>query len=222
MTRLSRVSPLAAPASARMRIVAGGAMAASFDDESDPARLALVDLSPLPRFGVKGADAESILRASGFEAPAFGRAALQPGGETAAGLGGGEFLILCAPDGGLAAQKTVAAAVAARAKKSQQAEAMTLPRRDSHGWFALCGEERFAAAARLCAIDLRAGEVFLTRFAAVDAIVIADTRAPVLHLLFAASLAEFMRAAIVDSADVGMAGFDSFRALFARGGATAR
>ena len=221
MTRLSRVSPLAAPASARMRIVAGGAMAASFDNEADPKRLALVDLSPLPRFGLKGADAESILRASGFDAPAFGRAALQPGGETAAGLGGGEFLILCAPDGGLAAQKTVAAAVAARAKKSQ-VEAMTLPRRDSHGWFALCGEERFAAAARLCAIDLRAGEVFLTRFAAVDAIVIADARAPVLHLLFAASLAEFMRAAIVDSADVGMAGFDSFRALFARGGATAR
>ena len=66
-------------------------MAASFDDEADPKRLALVDLSPLPRFGVKGADAESILRASGFDAPAFGRAALQPGGETAAGLGGGEF-----------------------------------------------------------------------------------------------------------------------------------
>ena len=197
-------------------------MAASFDDEADPARLALVDLSPLPRFGIKGADAESILRASGFEAPAFGRAALQPGGETAAGLGGGEFLILCAPDGGLAAQKAVAAAVAARAKKSRQVEAVTLPRRDSHGWFALCGEERFAAAARLCAIDLRAGEVFLTRFAAVDAIVVADSRAPVLHLLFAASLAEFMRAAIVDSADVGLAGFDSFRALFARGGATAR
>ena len=134
-------------------------MAASFDDEADPTRLALVDLSPLPRFGLKGADAESILRASGFDAPAFGRAALQPGGETAAGLGGGEFLILCAPDGGLAAQKTVAAAVAARAKKSQP-EAMTLPRRDSHGWFALCGDDRFAAAARLCAIDLRAGEVF--------------------------------------------------------------
>ena len=113
-----------------------------------PRRLALVDLSPLPRYGFRGRGTMAWLAAQGLTPPAANnRARIQDGGALHARLADTEVLILpdpAAPEGraiGLAAPPP-------------DAGCYPVPRRDSHAWFLLTGRLAVPCLQKLIAVDL--------------------------------------------------------------------
>ncbi|SLN57318.1 hypothetical protein [Oceanibacterium hippocampi] len=115
-------------------------------------RLALVDLSALPRGGYKGPAAIGWLAGLGaLIGPEHNRAYPQADGSLIAKLAPTEAFILGPADGPadlLAAWEGAWNAEAADG-------AWPMPRRDSHCWFFLAGEAAPAMFAKLCAVDLR-------------------------------------------------------------------
>jgi sarcosine oxidase subunit gamma len=115
-------------------------------------KLGLCDLSTLPRWGVTGKGATAWLEDAGLEVPgSVNRAVRQAGADVLARLSDSEYLLLASgllagaagsrgiPDPGDAAADSV----------------YGLPRRDSHGWFAVSGSWAQALLATVCGVDLR-------------------------------------------------------------------
>jgi sarcosine oxidase, subunit gamma len=137
------------------------------------AALKLVDLSVVPRWGLKGRDVSSWLARNGVTMPATdNRAELQGDGALVARLSPGEVLILS----DLGSRPAVADAIE-RLPAAGEGACYPVPRRDSHGWFAVMGGICPAFFAKLCGVDLAAdrfanGRVAQTSVARLSAIVI--------------------------------------------------
>jgi sarcosine oxidase subunit gamma len=136
-------------------------------------RLELVDLSVVPRWGLKGRDASSWLDSRGATMPgADNRAEPQRDGSLIARLSPAEFLILSPVAG-----KCGLADAIEHLPAAGEGACYPAPRRDSHCWFVLIGKECPAMLAKLCAVDLAAhrfpmGQVAQTSVALVTAIII--------------------------------------------------
>ncbi len=172
--------------------LSGAAIAARFDDagaeRAAAKRLALADVSPLPRMGLKGKDAFAWLQAegAGFE-PVPNRAFAQDDGGLLALLSPNEALALAGFDGA----SSLVAKMAALPSVTPGRLAYPLPRGDSHYAFALAGALWPEALATLCGVDLRptafaGGAIAQTSLARSNAILIrhpGNNDAPLFSLL---------------------------------------
>ncbi len=115
---------------------------------------ALVDLSPLPRAGFKGADTATWLSRQGLDPlPPPNTARIHPEGGLIARLAPGEVLLLPAPLATIA--PWIDALDQARAGDGAAGLCYPVPRADSHGWLALTGPRAPDTLATLCGVDLR-------------------------------------------------------------------
>lgn len=203
--RRSFVYPRLVAAGARFVGVGDAAAAAAFPDRPEPA-LGLVDLSPLPRTGLKGPRALSWLQEQGWPVPANNNAADQAAdGSLVCRLGDRELLVLTAP----------AQATRDQGRRILDLESAvpgdgvwTVPRADSHAWFALRGSAAAECLQKLCGVDLRerqfpAGAIAQTSVARLNAVVCrvpaSDTTA--FHILADSASALWFWDALLDAAE---------------------
>ena len=216
-------------AGAKFGPVNGAAAALDFGDSAGEAaaarRLALADLSPLPRSGFKGAGTPEWLAAQGVEVPSdSNRAARQKDTTLAARLAPGEVLMLgdvSRDAGGLPTE--LDAAWAAEPLPPESPRGYPVPRQDSHAWFLVSGGEAAAMFAKLCGVDLRPAKfldlaIAQTPVARINAIVIRDDRSGHLayHLLCDGASAAYLWDCLLDAMaefDGRPVGLDTIRAL---------
>jgi sarcosine oxidase subunit gamma len=179
---------------------------ASLAERTRPAgsesRLELVDLSVVPRWGLKGRDASSWLNSRGATMPgADNRAEPQRDGSLIARLSPAEFLILSPVAGNCGLADAIVHLPAAG-----EGACYPVPRRDSHCWFVSIGEKSPAMLAKLCAVDLAAhrfpmGQVAQTSVARVTAIIIRHDveRALAFHVLADSASAEYLWDCFIDA-----------------------
>ncbi|WIX33948.1 hypothetical protein QO259_04580 [Salinicola sp. JS01] len=195
---------------------------ARFADTSDEAhRLAhcgLIDLSALPRFGLRGPQAAAALTERGYRLPeAPNRCLVQGDGTRLARLSATEYLLLGSlADAGRHVSET------AQVWTTPAPGCYPLPRQDSHAWLALTGADGAAVMAKLCGVDLdaevfRQGHIAQTSVARTDAIVIRDALGdtPCLHLLVDSASAAYLWPALLDAMqefDGGPLGLDALLA----------
>lgn len=126
------------------------------DEAATAKRMGLADLSPLPRFGFKGAGTCKWLKSKGIKIPDVpNQAAPQKEGGLALRLADEELFLLGGLQEGAGDPAELEAAWAkARAKE----RGFPLPRQETHAWFLLTGESADAMLAKLCGVDLRAAK----------------------------------------------------------------
>jgi sarcosine oxidase subunit gamma len=197
---------------ARFVALGDGAVAADFggalEAEVEKARaLALVDLSPLPRSGVKGAGTIDWLAAQGLQIGAdSNRAYPQAGGALAARLAPNEIFLLDGVAGTGELTSRLRAAWAWGSETPRSPIGYPMPRADSHAWFSVTGAQAPAMFAKICGIDLRThkfaeGLIAQTSVAKMSAIVIRVPAAPVpvFHLLADSASAEYLWGCVLDA-----------------------
>ncbi len=188
-------------AGARFVGVGDAAAAAAFPD-----RPGLVDLSPLPRTGIKGPRALAWLQQRGWPVPACNNAAEQADdGTLVCRLSDRELLILPAPSQATRDQGRCIADLEAAVPGEG---VWTVPRADSHAWFALRGPDAAPCLQKLCGVDLReahfpAGSIAQTSVARLNAVV---CRAPAsqttaFHILADSASALWFWDALLDAAE---------------------
>ncbi|MFQ5660117.1 MAG: sarcosine oxidase [Gammaproteobacteria bacterium] len=144
------------------------------DEAGQAVRLALADLSTLPRTGFKGAGAPGWLEEQGAQVPESpNQSVRQKDGGVIARLSMEEFLIL----NSLIPDSTLAIRLQDRRRFESAKEVYVLPRRDSHCWLALTGTYAGTTLAKICAVDLRLHkfaelEVAQTLIARVNALIL--------------------------------------------------
>lgn len=167
-------------------------------------RLGFADLSPLPRWGVKGPAAPDWLAAQGLDLPSAANRASRTDAAVIARLSAQEHLLLWPGPGGEEAQARLETAAHAAAGQPLY----PLPRRDSHAWLYVVGAAAPACFARLCGVDFRPEAfpdlaVAQTRMARIAVVVIRDDRGagtPAWHLLWDSASAAFLWQALQDAA----------------------
>jgi sarcosine oxidase subunit gamma len=195
-------------AGATMQEVAGGAVAAAFQDsvereEGQARTLGLADLSLVPRTGFKGRGALAWLHEQGL---AFedepNRAFAQPEGALVAVLAGTEALILGDLGGTGDRVRRLDHAWSTDAANG----CYHVPRGDTHAWFAVCGRHAAAMFAKLCAVDLRPekfpnSEIAQTSVARNNCVVIRQDLGalPFFHLLGDSASAEYQWDCLLDA-----------------------
>ena len=147
-TRRSFVYRRLVEAGAAFVEVDGSAVADAFPGQGGlPGRLALIDLSPLPRYGYKGRGVMTWLAARGVAAPETNnRAHIADNGTLVARLADTEALLLPGPATPGAVPET---------DPGPDARCYSVPRRDSHAWFMLTGRLARPCLEKLCGVDLR-------------------------------------------------------------------
>jgi sarcosine oxidase subunit gamma len=179
-------------------------------------RLAIIDLSPLPRLGFKGRGTIPAMQARGLiveKTP--NRAFRQPDGSLCMVLAPGEVFLLGALDGKAGRLATLEH----EWRIEDEERTYPMPRRDSHAWFAMTGEQVPELLAKLCAVDMRLHKfadlsIAQTSLARLGAIVLrADLGGqPVFHILSDSSAAAYMLTCLIDAAEEfggGLAGFEA-------------
>ncbi len=201
---------------ATFETLGNAAVARDFGDPAGEAetarRLGLADLSPLPRFGVKGAGTADWLAAQGVDVPAESNQAVgQASGVLAARLAPAELLLLGDLSGDAAPLDALAAAWRSEPQPPQRPRGYLVPRQHSHFWFVLSGDCTAGMFAKLCGVDLRPGKfangrIAQTSIARMNAVVIRDDQGGVLayHLLGDSASAEYLWDCLNDA----MAEFD--------------
>ncbi len=194
-------------AGANFEAIAGAAVVANYGkagDEAEQARhLALVDLSTLAKAGFKGAGAPGWLEEQGAQLPGSpNQAERQEDGSLIARLSTNELLILSDPISNSALPSILQDSWSLDSTKS----VYSLPRGDSHCWFALTGEHSPAMLAKVCGVDLRPGtfalhEVAQTSLARVNAIILRHDLATALcfFVLSDVSSAEYLWDVLLDA-----------------------
>lgn len=221
-TRRSFVYRQLAEAGAVFDAVADGAPAMHYGDpaaEVETARrLAIADLSVLPRCGFKGAGAARWLAAQGVSLPEVNGAAVQPDGTLAARLGPEEVLLLGKLDGspGLVGRLDEAWEEAS----TVEPRGYPVPRRETHAWFVVTGAHAADMFAKLCAVDLRPQSftnhrIAQTSVARANAIVIRADLAGTLayHLLVDSATADYYWPVLLDAMSEFAGGLVGYRAL---------
>lgn len=189
---------------ARWRALRDAAIADEVDEAADARRLAIADLSPLPRVGFKGRGTLDAMRRRGVvleDVP--NRAFRQTDGGLCLVLAPGEVILLS----NLAGDGVAAGDGLAGWKPEGKEDTYPLPRRDSHAWLAVTGSAAPAMFAKLCAVDLGVEKfpdlaIAQTPVAGVSAIIArADLgRTPVYQLLADGAAALYLCSCLRDAA----------------------
>jgi len=174
------------------------------DEVKQAARLALVDLSTLPRVGFKGSGAPGWLAEQGAELPGSpNQAVRQRDNSLIARLSDDEFLILS----DLNSDSTLPVILQERWSLDSTTKVYSVPRGHSHCWFALTGDHATATLAKICAVDLRSHkfaerEIAQTSLARVNAIILRNDlmTTPCFFILSEVSSAEYLWDALLDAA----------------------
>lgn len=115
-------------------------------EHSELSHLALLDLSPLPRFGLKGVSMQAWLDDRGFTVgEVSNRAYPQNDGSLVARLSPAELLFLCDPEHPLMS--------ADHDYLRPGRDCYMIRRQDSHFWFAITGEKAPSMLAKLCGVN---------------------------------------------------------------------
>lgn len=209
-TRRSFVYPELVAAGAEF-VERGDCVVAGRIPGDDELPLALIDLSPLMRTGVKGPKAREYVTGQDWPVPeANNTAARHASGALVLRLGDNELLILADP-------RTDDAAVRELETAMPGAGAWHAPRRDSHCWFLLRGEPTVDCLAKLCGVDLRRaafppGSIAQTSVARLNAIVCRDPGdTTAFHLLADSATATWFLDVLLDAMGEfggGMAGLE--------------
>ena len=144
-------------AGARFTDVGGTAVAMDFHDEISELkvakRLAIADLSPLPRVGFKGPDTMTWLTNNGvlIDGSKPNWSWRQNDGALAITRSPNEALILTA----LSTKSDLCAQLESKSYKSMETRTYILPRYHGLFWFVLTGSDASACIAKMCGVDLR-------------------------------------------------------------------
>jgi sarcosine oxidase, subunit gamma len=166
-------------------------------------KLGLVDLSIIPRWGLKGRDTFAYLKKHGAITPSNdNKAALQRDRSLIVRLSPGEALILPSlPDG----RSSIAEAIETLPPEGRGA-CYPVPRRDSHCWFIVSGNDAPRMFAKLCGVDLAAdqfadGSIAQTSVARLSAIVIRHDIAETVSfsILAESASAEYLWDCLIDA-----------------------
>lgn len=187
--------------------VNGAAVAADFgapDAEATAVRrMAIADLSPLPRVGVKGRGALEWARNQGVAVPdSNNMARCQQDGALAARLADTEVLVL----DGLGGTGALPQHLGSQSSTKAATSAYPVNRQSANFWFAVTGKHSAEMFTKLCAVDLRParfpqGAVAQTQVARTSGIVIrADlVEVPAYHLLGDSASAEYLWSCLDDA-----------------------
>lgn len=169
-------------------------------------RMGLVDLSPLPRIGFKGAGTADWLAAQGVAVPReSNRAERQADGGLAPRLAPGEVWVLSGlndedrPDALLAAWN-------AEPLPPETPRGFPLPRGETHAWFRITGSESAAMFAKVGGVDLRPakfpdGGIAQTSVARLNCVIVRDDLGDTLafHLLCDSASAMYLWGCLLDA-----------------------
>lgn len=175
-------------------------------------RLALADLSPLPRTGFKGAGTIEWLTGQGLAiGPESNMSYRQADGSLAARLAPSEIFLIDGLEGEGQLVDRLNKAWSWGAERPRRPIGYPMPRSESHCWFRVTGAQAPAMFAKMCGVDLRPhkfrhGQIAQTSVAKISAIVIRDDAGglPAYHVLTDSASAEYMWRCVVDA----MAEFD--------------
>lgn len=199
---------------ARFYALADAAVAADYGgtpeaELAQARRLGLVDLSPLPRTGFKGAQALAWLRQQGLTIGDENNRAWvqgQPRDAVVARLADTEALILGHLMGNPRAETGLCAHLENLYLEEKPARCYHVPRRDNSAWFAVTGEHAGSMFAKLCGVDLRhhkfaTGSVAQTSLARMNVIVIRSDlgETPVFYLVFDSASANYLWVCLKDA-----------------------
>ncbi len=206
--RRSFALPRLEAAGARFEDLGQSAVAVSYRNATDEAatarRLGLVDLSPLPRVGFKGAGTCKWVKTRGVAIPEEpNRAAVQKDGGLVLRLAREELLLLGSLGGGGEDPTELEARwKAARTKE----RGFPLPRQETHAWFLITGSKTDAMLAKLCGVDLRPAKfpelaIAQTSMARMSAVICRQDLGglPAYHLLFDSASACYLWDCLMDA-----------------------
>lgn len=189
-------------------------------EEQSLSSLALCDLSALSRWGCKGAGAPAWIESLDLDLPHQpNKAVLQSDAGLLARLSKEEFLLLDSIASTSEWPKLIEGICVGQVPE----RVYSLPRADSHCWFALSGEHSSDTLAKVCGVDLRLVKfancgVAQTSVARVNAIIIrADqNNTPCFYILSDLSSAEFLWTCLIDAMqefDGRAVGFTAFKSI---------
>lgn len=166
----------------------------------DELPLALIDLSPLMRTGVKGPGTREYVAGRDWPVPEVNNTAVRhTSGALVLRLGDNELVILSDPTGDDGPVRELEAAIPGSG-------AWHVPRRDGHCWFLLHGSAAVDCLAKLCGVDLRPsafepGAIAQTSVARLNAIVCRDPaiETPAFHLLADSASAAWFHGVLLDA-----------------------
>jgi sarcosine oxidase, subunit gamma len=196
------------------------AVAASVASRAEIAKLAIADLSPLPRLGFKGRGTIEAMKKRGVTVEAEpNKAFRQPDGGLCLVLAPGEVILLSNLAGYGAAFETMHSTW----RLEDEERTYPLLRNDSHAWLVMTGEKAPQLFAKICAVDLRPHKfsdlsIAQTSVAKMSAIV---TRADIggklaYHVLADSAAAVYFLDCLLDAGlefGGGLTGIDAIRAL---------
>jgi sarcosine oxidase subunit gamma len=170
-------------------------------------RMAIADLSTLPRTGFKGTGTVDWLSEQGLTiGPDSNMAYRQAGGALAARLAPAEIFLIDGLDATGALIDKLYAGWAWGTEKPRKLIGYPMPRQDSHAWFMITGDAAPDMFAKICGVDLRPhkfqpGQIAQTSLAKMSGIVIRDDRGaiPAFHLLADIASAEYLWGAVLDA-----------------------
>lgn len=170
-------------------------------------KLAVADLSPLPRTGFKGAGTVEWLTEQGLViGPESNRAYAQAGGALAARLAPSEILLLDGLAGEGRLIQRLNDAWRWGEERPRRLIGYPMPRADSHCWFAVSGTHAPAMFAKVCGVDLRPakfaeGAIAQTSVARISGVVIRNDLGATLsyHLLADSASAEYLWHCVTDA-----------------------
>lgn len=194
-------------ANASFEEVAGAAVVCRYAETDEEVRLAshlaIADLSTLPRAGFKGAGAPGWLEAQDVQLPhRANQSRRNADGSLIARLSSTEFLILA----DLVTKATLTSILQERLSLEAPQGVYSLPRGDSHCWFAIIGASAASMLAKLCGVDLRTHkfgerEIAQTSLARSNAIILRNDFAttPGFFVLSDVSVTEYLWDALLDA-----------------------
>lgn len=169
------------------------------------AKLALVDLSPLPRVGFKGRGTINAMQGAGVSVePVPNRAFRQAGGGLCLVLGPGEVMLLS----GLGDDDGLVRRLGESWDLDRGGDFYLVPRASTHLWFRIVGSMSPAFFAKLCGVDLRPHKfgdraIAQTSVAKLTGIIARDDIGGTLgfHLLADSASAEYLWDCLLDAMD---------------------
>ena len=202
--RRSHLYRVCREAGARWRAVNGFGAPAHYGDASGEAdaaaRLAIADLTALPRAGYKGWGMADWIRDQGVFLPEPNQAQRQDDGTLARRLSSGELLLLADDEEATLIDRL------ARAWSMDDAVCFPVPRADASARLVVTGSESAAMMAKMCGVDLRGRRfadhaIAQTSVARMNVIVLHNDRgaAPAYDLIFDSASAVYLWGCLVDA-----------------------
>lgn len=183
--------------------VAGDFGRSESEEVAQAKRMAIADLSPLPRVGFKGREAIAWVRSQGVEVgEPNNQTTVQSDGSLVARLADTEVVIL--PDA--AGSSDIAARLEQAWEQARPPRCYLVPRRHGSAWFRVTGEHSGEMFAKICGVDMRHekfpnGSIAQTSMARMTAIGIREDigSTPAFHLVFDSASADYLWGCLKDA-----------------------